>query len=214
MNNSFKFILILGLLTAATNVQAIDDRPGAWLGTFGRKTISDNLSLWSEAQLRYNQESTTMAQTLFRGGLLYNWDEDHEFGFLMAYVQSDLQKEYRPTLQYVLKKFNSGELPIVLRSRLEFRDLENLDDNSVRFRLMLRTEKKISDNVNLVFWDEPFLNLTRESWTGNQLFDRNRAFIGARKTFANFSVEAGYMNQFVPRATDLSEHLLVVYINY
>lgn len=214
MKNFIKIFILIVCCNIPLRAKAADDRPGFWLGTFGRKTISEDISFWSEVQLRYNQEATTMAQTLFRGGILYNWNSDHEFGLLMAYVQSDLQKEYRPTLQHVFKQFNSGEFPILLRSRVEFRDLESLGDNSVRFRIMLRTEKKLSSDLSLVFWDEPFLNLTREQWTGNRSLDRNRAFFGLKRVYTNMSVEAGYLNQYVPRAIDVSEHLFVVYLNY
>lgn len=194
-----------------------DDRNGVWFGTFGKKSISDKLSLWSEVQLRHNSELGVMAQTLFRGGLLYSPFKNHEFGLIMGYIETNLPnqtEEYRPTFQYIYQGLTLSSVNLLLRSRLELREIEENDDESLRYRLMLRTSTAINSNLDLVVWDEPFINLTKEQWTGNRAFDRNRLFVGLRKKFQNFSIETGYLNQFIPRDSDISEHLFVFYVNY
>jgi hypothetical protein len=182
-----------------------------WLGIMGKKNIQDKTNIWIETQLRHNESNQTMQQTLNRFGLLQTVNEHHELGLLMGYIQSDSLKEYRPTLQYSYK--NTWEShSITNRNRLEFRDIENNDADSIRLRVLIRYAYPLSPRYDFVFWEEPFLNLTHEDWTGDRFFERNRAFIGTRIKFEKLSFEVGYMNQSVPRkGTDVSEHIITLY---
>ena len=182
-----------------------------WLGIFARKKITSELDFWAETQLRHDETHQTMNQTLNRFGILKNIDDHHEIGFLFAYVQSATLREYRPTLQYAYKnKWENDSFSI--RNRLEGRDIEDNDANSLRFRSQLRWAHTLNSDYDLVVWDEPFVNLTHETWTGNRFVERNRAFLGTRIKFENISFEVGYMNQYIPRATQsVSEHILTLY---
>jgi len=182
-----------------------------WLGLFMRKKMTTDYDLWAETQLRHDESHQTMNQTLNRFGVLKNLSEHHEIGFLFAYVQSATAKEYRPTLQYVYK--NNGELnSFSMRNRLEGRDIEKNYANSMRFRSQIRLAHVLNPKYDLVIWDEPFVNLTHEQWTGNHIFERNRAFLGTRVKFENISFEVGYMNQFVPKEPhNVTEHILTTY---
>jgi hypothetical protein len=182
-----------------------------WLGLLGRKNINSHLDFWAEAQLRHNENDQTMTQTLNRFGVLKKLNENNEIGFLFAYVQTGTTKEYRPTLQYVFKNIWQTN-NISIRNRLEGRDIEDNKANSIRFRSQLRWARPINSLYDIVAWDEPFVNLTHERWTGDRFFERNRIFLGTRIKFEQISFEVGYMNQYTPRSTgNTSEHILTLY---
>jgi len=206
----FLLIIIL-LLSYQAPAKTIEDQR-TWLGFFGRKNIAQKYDLWMEVQLRHDEGQQTMNQTLNRFGFLKNLYSDQEIGFLFAYVQTGLTKEYRPTLHHTYKK-NWLENNFSLRNRLEFRDIENNESDSLRLRSQFRWLHPVTQNYNLVIWEEIFLNITNESWTGNRTFERNRAFVGTRLKFNELSYEIGYMNQYVPRK-ELStmEHILTLHL--
>ena len=208
-----KYLLLGFLVIFSQNETFADSREEqrTWLGLLIRKKITSDYDLWAETQLRHDESNQTMNQTLNRFGVLKNLNEHHEVGFLFTYVQSATAKEYRPTLQYVYK--NNGELnSFSMRNRLEGRDIENNDANSMRFRSQIRLAHVLNSQYDLVVWDEPFMNLTHEQWAGNRFIERNRAFLGTRVKFENISLEVGYMNQYIPRETrNVSEHILTTY---
>jgi hypothetical protein len=208
-----KLLLFILCLLFAGGVRAAEhrDEHRTWLGIFARKNIAPNYDVWAETQLRHDETNQTMNQTLNRFGPLKTLSEHHEVGALMVFVQGRTLREYRPTLQHVYKD-RFGMSAVSLRNRLEFRDVEDDDANAVRFRTQLRWSSPLTAIYDLVLWDEPFVNLTRETWTGNRFFERNRAFAGTRISFEKISFEVGYMNQYIPRTNrDLSEHILVLY---
>ena len=102
-----------------------------------------------------------------------------------------------------------------MRQRLELRDLENEDANSVRYRLLLNVARPLSEKYKAIIWNEAFLNVSNEEWSGARRFERNRAFAGVNVKFDQYSFDVGYMNQFIPRENpDVMEHILTWYIFY
>ena len=189
-----------------------------WLGLFAKKKMTEHFDLWVETQLRHDENHQTMNQTLNRFGLLRGLNDNHEVGVLFAFVQTGLMKEYRPALQYLYKN-NSPINSFSIRNRLEGRDIEDSktiaesEADSLRFRSQIRWAHTLSPQYDLVLWDEPFINLTHENWTGNRFFERNRSFLGTRIKFENIHFEVGYMNQYIPRnAVSMHEHTLILYI--
>lgn len=73
-------------------------------------------------------------------------------------------------------------------------------------------KRSLGANFNFLVWDEIFLNLTDDEWTGERFDERNRFFIGLKKPNQAHSVEFGYLNQFVPRSEDIVEHIAVLYL--
>jgi hypothetical protein len=207
----FLFLGLFVFLSIHQTFAETKEEQRTWFGLFMRKKITTDYDLWAETQLRHDEAHQTMNQTLNRFGILKNLNEHHELGFLFAYAQSATAKEYRPTLQYVYKL--NGELnSFSARNRLEGRDIEDNDANSMRFRSQIRWAHVLNPKYDLVVWDEPFMNLTHEQWTGNRFIERNRAFIGTKVKFENISFEVGYMNQYIPRETrNTSEHILTTY---
>src|SRR5687768_6147989 len=98
-----KFILLAFFLLPFEVFAESRTEQRVWFGLFGRKTIATNYDLWAEVQLRHDETHQTMNQTLNRFGVLKTLSKEHEIGFLFAYVQTGLTKEYRPTLQYFFK---------------------------------------------------------------------------------------------------------------
>ena len=200
---------ILAMLTFGNSSWAdtVDSR--TWFGLFAKKPLSEEITSWQEVQFRYDLNQGQMQQTLVRFGLLKKLNESHEAGVLMAFVQTGLVKEYRPTFQHLYSHSHDELFFLNLRSRLELRDIENNDANSVRYRFMINTRKKISTNLSAVIWEEAFLNLTNETWTGSRTFERNRFFLGARIDQSYGRWEVGYLNQYIPREQkNIQEHII------
>jgi len=211
---------ILIFLFASAHARSTVNEQRTWLGLFGKKALSEKNTLWAEAQLRHDVTNQTMNQTLNRFGVLRTLSPKHEAGLLFAYVQTNQLsgtslREYRPTAQYVFKSVLGSIKDFSARARIEYRMLEDVSADSVRTRLLLRYGRKLSDATDFVFWEEPFVNVTREDWTGRRAFERNRAFMGVRQSFNGADVEVGYMNQFIPRTSrNMYEHILVAYLFY
>lgn len=210
-----RLFLLLGLFVWGETWASDQSKASSWLGFMSKKSLEEKSSFWTEFQLRYDNNETTMFQTLFRFGYLYSLTPKHEAGLILGYIQTGLQKEYRPTLQHVYTFTQSPESLLNLRSRLEARQIEDNPDFSLRYRANLRWQKSVGGGYSAVMWEEPFVNLTDDDWTGNRFFERNRAFIGARKKLTGFDVEFGYLNQYIPRSSgNTTEHIAVAYLSY
>ncbi|NQZ18061.1 MAG: DUF2490 domain-containing protein, partial [Bdellovibrionales bacterium] len=180
--------------------------------TFSKKEITEGYYGWIEGQLRYGFDQGGVNQFLYRTGLLVDVAENHQLGFLYAFIQAGIQKEHRFALQHVQKYGQALGLSMSHRVRLEYRTLEISDVEAGRFRYLSRAEGETKPSPTLVVWDEVFINTTRDSWTGNMGFDRNRLFIGVKTKIYNIRGEFGYLNQYVPRDSgDISEHIATFY---
>ena len=203
-----KFLIILLTLLKLSVSFATHNRAASWFGTFAQKDITDNFLIWAETQFRYNLELGKNQQILYRPGILHKINEHHQLGYLFAYIQSDSLKEHRFALQHIQKYGNFFNADFSARSRLEARFIEDNSDDAARFRYLLRAEGSC-----WVTWEEIFLNLTDDNWTGNRVVDRNRFFLGLKHFVSDIRVEYGYLNQYIPRATnDVMEHIFTVYL--
>ena len=192
-----------------------DDVQRTWFGIFGRKAFNENYSMHQEFQLRYDLENGEMQQSLIRFGVLQKYNEKHELGYIFAFVSSTASKEYRPTLQHVYLSKLGESFPLLIRSRLELRDIENNDDNSFRYRMLLNLRYQASSHFSYLIWNEAFFNLSREMWTGDRTFERNRLFMGGRIDQSYGRWEVGYLNQYIPRTPrSTMEHMAVFYFYF
>lgn len=181
-----------------------------WLGLFNKTKVTSDFSFWTEAQARLDNDRLTSQQLLFRFGVLKPLSNRFEVGLLYAYVQTKPLYEHRPTLQMTSTFFKQSHSSLTLRKRLEYRKLENSEAISGRFRASLRYQYR-----HFIVWEEPFINLTHETWTGERVFERNRFFIGRSFNSSLINLEVGYLNQYVPRhRRSLMEHVLVAYLFY
>lgn len=201
------YLILLYFVSFFTRAETINE-PRFWTGINHKSNVS-KFSIWQDVQLRYDLHSGGMQQTLIRIGPLYNLGTS-EVGLLGTYVQTGLIKEYRPTVHHSISSGN-----IDLRNRLELRKIEENPSTSMRLRLLLKFDSNKKAPSSLVIWDEPFINLTNEDWTGSRIFERNRFFIGYKFIITEIKYEIGYLNQFIPRSdVQTFEHITSVNIFY
>jgi hypothetical protein len=210
-----KIILSLILLFICANSFAASrtfDR--TWLGVFGKKKIGDTrFFVWTEGQMRMDNDYFTKQQMLLRNGVLMKIDDKNEIGLLYTYVETDgAPDEHRPTFQYIHSFFKTEVHGLSIRNRFEYRKREGINTSSGRYRGQVRYQHFLESKKSWIVWDEPFLNISHEDWTGKRLIERNRAFIGLGLPFYDTNLEIGYMNQYTPRNNrSTSEHVLVLY---
>ena len=177
-----------------------------WLGLMGKKEVAPSYSIWNELQTRLDNKEFTKEQLMVRVGILKELDKKNESGLLYAYVETQGDWEQRLALQHT----NTFNQHFSLRHRLEFRHMENEEAESIRFRELVRYQKN-----KFLIWNEFFFNLTNEDWTGNQILERNRFFIGTFIPIHFLNLELGYMHQYIPRPDTTSyEHVLVANFHY
>jgi hypothetical protein len=206
----FAFLIFVSLFFSPQSQSKVVQENNSWWSLVGKQKYQE-FSLFHESQLRYSHEEGGMQQVIIRPGILKSFNSN-EVGFLMGYIQTGNLREYRPTFQYSYLGEN-----FTSRNRLEFRNWEGHLSASVRFRSLLRKEFFKSENFSLLIWDEAFVNLTRETHTGNRFFERNRIFVGTNFTPTNSPVrfELGYLNQYIPRSLiSHSEHNLSLTVFY
>jgi hypothetical protein len=206
----FSLILLLISLNAFANETSND----AWYGMFTKKKIDESYSWWTEAQLRYDIDDSSVQQTLFRTGLLRKANHLGGFGLLYAFIQAQENKEHRLALQHVK---NYGSLDSFITShriRLELRTIEHAPNLSERFRYLIRFQKDTISQYAPVLWNEFFINLNEDKNINKRFLERNRLFLGyAFKKATDFKVEIGYLNQYTPKMDeDTIEHTLVLYL--
>lgn len=210
------YLILIILITSVVKSNATTYESEGWFALFAKKPIIENkYSIWQEVQLRYDFEKGEMSQSMLRFGILKSLNKHHEVGLLMGYIATgSSSKEYRPTLQHTYSK-TTDNIFYSLRTRMEWRDLENNSSNSIRLRFNPSFRWKFKERISFVISDETFFNLTKETWTGDRIFERNRFFVGLRHDFLDFQFEYGYLNQYIPRRTvDTVDHVLVFNFYY
>ena len=146
---------------------------------------------------------------------MFDIGETIELGLLYAYVHTPFVNEHRYTLQHMVDLGRLLAIDWTHRARFEYRTLENVNNDASRFRSLFKAETHRSGKKwNFLFYNEAFINLTNESWTGGQIFERNRTYLGMKHEFHHFIAELGYMQQVIMREKfEIREQLLVFYIH-
>jgi len=202
-----KFILVL--IMSMSSAFAVENDIAAWLGTFIKKPLNQKYSIWMDAQVRYSLDEGETAQTLYRTGLLYQYDENIEYGLLYANFQTSGISEHRPTLELRQNFGVYRDLKLSSRARAELRVFEDESNDHLRGRYLLRLD---TENDYIV-WDEVFLNVTNNKKRDGDFFDQNWLFIGKKIEFKEFNIEAGYLNQYIPfEDQSVMEHVAVLYM--
>ena len=106
-----------------------------------------------------------------------------------------------------------------LRFRLEQRFLDQWPDASHRVRGLVRGVRPIGTTPWSIAVSDEYLHTLDDTEAGpHRGFDQNRAFAGMQRRFSPaFTVEAGYMWQFVPRTPSLparNNHTAVAWLMY
>ncbi|MCB9091425.1 MAG: DUF2490 domain-containing protein [Halobacteriovoraceae bacterium] len=183
-----------------------------WIGATSNRVINEKYSFLVSGELRYNNDLGETAQSVFLLGPSYHLDNGHKMGLIYGHFHSPNRVEHRFTLQYQQKYGNAFNFSFSGMTRLEGRFLENDPDDSVRFRYRLTILEQTDRSYKFIFWNDIFLNLTDDSWTGNRTFERNRAFLGVRIPINETNLQVGYMNEYIPRtAEDQIEHIFALF---
>ncbi|MBA4068771.1 MAG: DUF2490 domain-containing protein [Acinetobacter sp.] len=187
-----------------------------WLNQTLQGNVSDQVGWYFEVQERFRDEARDFDQLLVRPALKYKLSANSSLWLGYAYVSTHPEKkdtihENRVWQQY-MHQFDSWHgLNFISRTRLEQRWSHVGDDTGYRLRQLIRMNYPISDTgINLVLWDEYFINLNNADWLTAKGFDQNRAFIGTSLKLNDKSkFELGYLNQHINTATaDKSNHIL------
>ena len=202
-----RFLLLALFFTISNFAQEIgDDEFGAWYMYFGTNKISEKLSIHTESQFRYFEETKNFNQLLLRTGLNYHINPNAIATIGYGYISTDgtfeviadeiRVKEHRIFQQLILKN-KVGQVKFEHRYRFEqrFIDFGDRNDTQHRARYRLQVTLPLTDIFFLNFYDEIFLNLQDDVYGQNRLY----ATLGIHVT-ENLSVQAGYLKNHFPTA--------------
>ncbi len=206
-------LVVLIVTTFYTSAQEIgDDTLGSWYMYFGTNKISEKLSIHSEAQFRYYENSKNFNQLLLRTGLNYHINPNSIATLGYGFIETDgtfealtneiNAKENRIFQQFILKD-KVGEFKFEHRYRLEQRFIQRGEKGQAdyskstehRARYRLQVTLPLTDIFFLNFYDEIFLNLQGNVYGQNRLY----AALGVNVT-EDLSVQAGYLKNHFPTA--------------
>ena len=173
---------------------------------------------WFDGQARFFDDFDGFGQSLVRPGIGYKLNDSTTVWAGYAWVHtSPAGEDFDESRVWQQLTWTHKFEPTTFdwRSRLEQRFLETGDDTGWRFRqlIALRRPLDCAPTFTLVAWDEFFFHLNDTDWGARGGFDQNRLFLGAGwkpSKEATWRVEAGYLHQYIDRATqpDVSNHLL------
>lgn len=203
-----KTLSLLALFfTISTFAQQIgDDKLGSWHMYFGTNTISEKVSLHTEAQMRYYENGKNFNQLLLRTGINYHINPNAIATFGYGFIETDVTfeelgdlanlTEHRIFEQFILKN-TVGQFKFEHRYRLEQRFISFPDRNETqnRARYRLQVTLPLTDIFFLNFYDEIFLNLQDNVYGQNRLYGA----LGLNVT-ENLSVQIGYLKNHFPTA--------------
>ncbi|MEP3210420.1 MAG: DUF2490 domain-containing protein [Maribacter sp.] len=203
-----KTLSLLALFfTISTFAQQIgDDKLGSWHMYFGTNTISEKVSLHTEAQMRYYENGKNFNQLLLRTGINYHINPNAIATFGYGFIETDVTfeelgdlanlTEHRIFEQFILKN-TVGQFKFEHRYRLEQRFISFTDRNETqnRARYRLQVTLPLTDIFFLNFYDEIFLNLQDNVYGQNRLYGA----LGLNVT-ENLSVQIGYLKNHFPTA--------------
>ncbi|GGW21883.1 DUF2490 domain-containing protein [Arenibacter certesii] len=197
-----KNIFGLCLLLCIVNLNAQDSgdhKTGFWYQYVGHNRVSEKMSVLTEVQLRYFEQSKNFQELVLRTGANYSFAKEVNITLGYAYLFTDDTfeefpdeeniREHRIFEQVTLKQ-QFWEMYLEHRYVLEQRFLDFGDQNETqhraRYRLQLTLPLTNTFFVNLS--DEVMLNLQEDIFNQNRLY----AGLGVRVT-NNLNVEAGFL---------------------
>jgi hypothetical protein len=169
----------------------------------GEKTADPGLSGWFDLHGRFGEDRTTAIVRPGLGyrfsGLLSGWAG---YAWVPTWIDdAPTSNEHRIWEQGIIQG-TEGILRFQIRPRFEQRFRQGQDDVGLRFRLFVRSNLRITEEVpfDVAIWDEVFLGLNETGWGQVGGFDQNRIFVGPAYTLGPARLEAGYLNVVQRRA--------------
>lgn len=205
--------------------QTIDDT-GLWFAALGNGEFESlgeesRLRWWFDAHYRLRNDTDGFNQSIVRPGMGYAIDDTQTiwagYGWInTSPILGEDFDEHRFWQQWTATP-SAGDWQFLHRSRFEQRWVETGDDVGLRWRQLVRGQRKLSSfpELSFILWDELFLNFNDTDWGARSGLDQNRLFIGygyKRCEHARVRTEIGYLNQFVNRQgnVDGMNHILSV----
>lgn len=202
----FKIFIILISFISLSAQAGTSNYGGTWVGAGSSAKINNDFSFFHSGDIRYHLDKGEINQILNSIGIKHkkaNLSHAVFYGFM--YTENNL-KEHRLSYKLAFPLLHG----LNVSSAVEWRNLEDHDDTSYRIRPRIEYTKE-----QYLIWNELFINLTRETWTGERTVERNRFFIGLQNKIGDINYSIGYMNQYIPRdLQSFSEHILKISFSY
>jgi hypothetical protein len=204
---------------------ATENDPGAWVvfsttDAFQTDGQESRWRYWFDAQARYFDLGSGINQWLVRPAIGYSindkvngWVGYARFRTRNAAGDVADENRYWQQIDWTAGRWKDGR--ISMRVRLEQRSISIGDDVGVVLRYMAKYVRPIGEkgSTSLILAIEPFVDLRDTDWGGESGLGQNRVLIGVGQRFSDrFSIEAGYMNQYIGRdnAENRSNHFGVL----
>lgn len=197
------FLVTSILISQASYPQSeMKDATGTWLVIGGNHQITEKWKIPTVGIIRYYNLSEATEFGFFRTGLTYAPNSNYNFTLGAAYLDTQPfdhnEFETLTTQKWIYEEFcynsNFYRTKISQRMRLEQRWISKPEESifNARLRYRLQFTRKISKNLYVKAFDEPFFNLKE----GN--INQNRFYVGlGRKVAHNINVEIGYMKNHI-----------------
>lgn len=215
---------VAGMVLDSSPAAAADADSGAWLvfSATGGLGTGGNWLYAVDAQARYLDIGEGATQYVIRPGLGYSFGGGRSlwagYGRFITEVNSGTRAtEDRWWQQFDWTARSRKDSALTMRLRLEQRFVSVGDDMGLVLRYRLRYARRFSESslYEFVASAEPFVKLRDTDWAGDAGIAQNRLFLGARRSLGpRFSLEGGYMNQYVwlDGRENRSEHVLVLHL--
>jgi hypothetical protein len=207
----FFFLLFSGFLTAQISK---DHQQLLWLRFFQKTKFNENWQLKSEIENRDyinpRREHQLVVRFVLDRKIHKNLSATLGFAYFKQYLphhpeieSNNNTNEYRPQFEFIYHKDIIQKLDFTLRSRNDFRFIENqktkdLEFSAFRLRLLVELSYEIYPKLQLKVFDELMFNTFYLS--NLQTFDQNRYGFGIKYKISNsFATELGYLNWFQPK---------------
>jgi hypothetical protein len=201
----FASTMVLGVRTVRAETRT---ETQYWTAAFltaritGERADDPGVSGWLDVHGRFGEDRTV---AIVRPGMGYRFSALVSAWLGYAWVptwvdEAPTIQEHRIWQQAILQG-TEGILRYQARPRLEQRLREGQDGTGFRFRLLLRANLRLMDEVPLdvASWDELFFGLNETPWGQVRGFDQNRVFLGLSYALGPVRAEAGYLNVAIHR---------------
>lgn len=212
-------------LALPTTGSATENDLGAWTvisttDAFQSDGQDSRWHYWFDAQARYFDLGSGVNQWLVRPGIGYEINDTVKgwvgyARFRTRNAAGEVSDEDRLWQQvgWTAGRWNGGR--VSMRVRLEQRSISTGDDTGLVLRFMTKYVRPIGANggTSLNIGVEPFVDLRDTDWGGDAGLGQNRVTITIGHDLSDrFTVEAGYMNQYIWRdsAENRSNHFGVL----
>lgn len=213
-------LLLLALMLAASSSTwaGAEEDGGYWFNVHMQGDLPMQNVGWSmDTNPRYRNEGKHLDYLYLRPAVFYKLDSRSSvwLGHDTIIGHPAGKSAYRETRWYEQFQYQFEPISTVTfssRTRLEERRRGGFRNTGHRLRQMIKASLplKMNSKLSVVVYDELFININETDWGARHGIDQNRIFIGGNWKFNRHAyLEAGYLNQFVNKATvNLENHVI------